>query len=151
MNSATTAHSVGREPNVVSSRRWWMLLAVSIALLIAIYVLAVLTIIGQDLENTALRGADQASSADSDEAWESLGNITIWSLSIATAAIGLIRVLRRKFILAGVGMGVIVGGQVITQAVKRFIFPRPELVEVTGDYTHNSSPSGHTAIAMTVL
>src|SRR5699024_8026601 len=29
--------------------------------------------------------------------------------------------------------------------------PRPELVEVTGDYTHNSFPSGHTTIAMTVL
>src|SRR5699024_2622920 len=31
------------------------------------------------------------------------------------------------------------------------ILPRPELVEVTGDYTHNSFPSGHTTIAMTVL
>src|SRR5690625_3551236 len=151
MNSATTAHSVGREPNVVSSRRWWMLLAVSIVLLIATYVLAVLTATGQGLENTALRGADQASPADSDEAWESLGNITIWSLGIATAIIGLIGLLRRKFILAVVGMGVIVGGQVITQALKRFILPRPELVEVTGDYTHNSFPSGHTTIAMTVL
>ena len=98
MNSATTAHSVGREPNVVSSKRWWMLLAVSIVLLIATYVLAVLTATGQDLENTALRGADQASSADSDEAWESLGNITIWSLGIATAAIGLIGLDRKSVV-----------------------------------------------------
>ena len=135
----------------ISARRWWILLAVSIVLLIATYVLAVLTATGQGLENTALRGADQASPADSDEAWESLGNITIWSLGIATAIIGLIGLLRRKFILAVVGMGVIVGGQVITQALKRFILPRPELVEVTGDYTHNSFPSGHTTIAMTVL
>lgn len=135
----------------ISARRWWILLVVSIVLLIATYVLAVLTATGQGLENTALRGADQASPADSDEAWESLGNITIWSLGIATAIIGLIGLLRRKFILAVVGMGVIVGGQVITQALKRFILPRPELVEVTGDYTHNSFPSGHTTIAMTVL
>lgn len=106
---------------------------------------------GQALENAALRGTDQASAADSDEAWEGLGDITVWTLGIATAVIGLIALLRRKVLLAFVAVGVIVGGQVITQALKRFILPRPELVEVTGDYAHNSFPGGHTTIAMTVL
>src|SRR5699024_9087777 len=64
---------------------------------------------------------------------------------------GIIGFLRCKVILAVVGVGVIVGGQLITQSLKRFILPRPELVEVTGDYAHNSFPSGHTTIAMTVL
>lgn len=135
----------------ISARRWWILLAVSIALLIAVYVLAVLTSSGQALENAALRGADQVSTSDSDEAWENLGDITVWTLAIATAAIGITGLVRRKVILAVVGVGVIVGGQIITQALKRYILPRPELVDVTGDYAHNSFPSGHTTIAITVL
>lgn len=135
----------------MSARRWWALLGFSIVLLAAVYAVAVLTPMGQALENAALRGADQASAADSDEAWEGLGDITVWTLGIATAVIGLIALLRRKVLLAFVAVGVIVGGQVITQALKRFILPRPELVEVTGDYAHNSFPSGHTTIAMTVL
>lgn len=106
---------------------------------------------GAGIGKCCAQGTDQASAADSDEAWEGLGDITVWTLGIATAVIGLIALLRRKVLLAFVAVGVIVGGQVITQALKRFILPRPELVEVTGDYAHNSFPSGHTTIAMTVL
>ncbi|HLR48447.1 MAG TPA: phosphatase PAP2 family protein [Corynebacterium sp.] len=145
----TRAHAAHQMP--ISERRWWILLGISAILLATVYALAVLTPTGQALENAALRGADQASAADSDEAWKGLGEITVWTLAIATAAIGIIGFLRRKVILAVVGVGVIVGGQLITQSLKRFILPRPELVEVTGDYAHNSFPSGHTTIAMTVL
>ena len=154
MNSVPRAHTNSVDSSHVvpiSGRSWWILLCISIVLLIATYAVAVLTPMGQALENTALRGADQASTADSDQAWEGLGEITIWTLGVATAAIGLIAVLRRKILLAFVAVGVIVGGQIITQSLKRFILPRPELVEITGDYAHNSFPSGHTTIAMTVL
>lgn len=57
----------------MSAPRWWALLGFSIVLLAAVYAVAVLTPMGQALENAALRGADQASAADSDErgkAWE---------------------------------------------------------------------------------
>jgi hypothetical protein len=46
---------------------------------------------------------------------------------------------------------VIVAGQLVVQVLKRFVLKRPALVEVTGDYAHNSLPSGHTTIALTVL
>ena len=106
---------------------------------------------GQALENAALRGTDQASAADSGEACEGLGDITVWALSIATAVIGPIALLLRKVLLAFVAVGVIAGGQVTPQAFKRSILLRPEIVEVTGDYAHSSFPSRDTAIAMTVL
>ncbi|MGP9759640.1 phosphatase PAP2 family protein [Corynebacterium sp. AOP12-C2-36] len=126
-------------------------MTVSLVLLVAVYWLAVLTTTGQELENAALRGADQAPAAESDGAWSALGDITIWTLAIATALVGMIGLLRRKVFLAVVAVSVIVGGQIVTQVLKRFVLPRPDLVEVSGHYAHNSFPSGHTTIAMTVL
>ncbi|OLT54298.1 phosphoesterase PA-phosphatase [Corynebacterium sp. CNJ-954] len=137
--------------NPVPGRRWWILLTVCLGLLVVVYALAVLTTTGQALENAALRGADQAPSAESDGAWSALDQITVWTLGIATALVGLIGFLRRKVVLAVVAVAVIVGGQLVTQVLKRFVLPRPDLVEVAGHYAHNSFPSGHTTIAMTVL
>ncbi|WP_336991099.1 phosphatase PAP2 family protein [Leucobacter sp. VD1] len=128
-----------------------MLLTCATVVLVITYVLAVQTAGGQSLENAALRGADQVSDPDSDQAWKSLGQITVWSLAVGTVLIGLIGVLRKKYLLAAVAVGTIVGGQVVTQSLKRFILPRPELVPVTGDFVQNSFPSGHTTIAMTAL
>ncbi|NYD67195.1 phosphatase PAP2 family protein [Agromyces atrinae] len=134
------------------ARRRWIVLAVAALLaLAAIYVAAVLTPLGQQLENAALRGADQQAAETFREASERLGLITVWSLAAATLAVGAIGLLRRKPLLAAVAVGVIVVGQIVTQTLKRFVLPRPELVEVVGDYTGNSFPSGHTTIAMTVL
>lgn len=88
------------------------MLGFSIVLFAAVYAVAVLTPMGQALENAALRGTDQASAADSGEACEGLGDITVWALSIATAVIGPIALLLRKVLLAFVAVGVIAGGQV---------------------------------------
>lgn len=116
-----------------------------------VYVLAVLTKAGQTIENAALRGADQDDVSGTDAAWQSLGQITIYSLAAAVVAVALVGVLRKRWDLTIAAVGVIVAGQVVVQALKRFVLPRPALVEVTGDYAHNSLPSGHTTIAMTVL
>ncbi len=135
----------------LTSTRWWVMLAVAVCLLSATYVLAVLTPLGQAFENAALAGADQVSAAELTEADSSLDAITIWSLGVATLVVAAIGLLRKQFLLTGLAVGVIVMGQVITQSLKRFILPRPELVEVTGNFTGNSFPSGHTTIAMTVM
>ena len=116
-----------------------------------VYTIAVLTPQGQAIENAALRGADQVSNRDFDEASAALDQITIWSLAVATLAVGLIGLLRRRPKLGVIAVGVIFVGQMLTQSLKRFILPRPELVAVSGDFTGNSFPSGHTTIAMTVL
>ncbi|GAA1296682.1 hypothetical protein GCM10009634_52070 [Saccharothrix xinjiangensis] len=116
-----------------------------------VYVLTVWTTTGQELENAALRGADQVDAAQAGEAWRALDEITAYSLAVAVALVALVGALRRRWDLAVAAVGVIVLGQVVVQGLKRFVLVRPPLVEVVGDYAHNSLPSGHTAIAMTVL
>ncbi|MFD4638914.1 phosphatase PAP2 family protein [Lentzea sp. NPDC058436] len=132
-------------------RRWPVVAAAGFVFAAVVYVLAVLTRAGQTIENAALRGADQDNVSETDAAWQALGQITVYSLAAAVVAVALVGVLRKRWDLTIAAVGVIVAGQVVVQALKRFILPRPALVEVTGDYAHNSLPSGHTTIAMTVL
>lgn len=133
------------------SRRWPVIAAAASGVAVLVYVLAVWTATGQALENAALRGADQVDAAESGRAWQALDEITVYSLAAVVVVIALVGVLRRRWDLAVTAVGVVVVGQVLVQGLKRFVLVRPPLVEVTGDYTHNSLPSGHTAIAMTVL
>lgn len=132
-------------------RRWTVLIAASVVVFIAVYLIAVWTVAGQTVENAALRGADRANSTAGLEADTALGHITVVSLLIGTVVICAIGLVRRQPVLAFAAGAIIVGGQIVTQSLKRFVLPRPELVEVTAAYSHNSLPSGHTTIAMTVL
>ncbi|MBO3664816.1 phosphatase PAP2 family protein [Microbacterium stercoris] len=134
-----------------TSRRWVIAMALSAVVLAATYLLAVWTERGQAIENAALRGADQVRADELAQASETLAQITIWSLGIAVVLVAVVALLRRRLDLAVAAVGIIVLGQVITQSLKRFVLPRPQLVEVVGEYTQNSFPSGHTTIAMTVL
>lgn len=131
--------------------RWILGSVLAVIILVASYVYSVLTVIGQAHENAALRGADQVGAGEAGTASSALSAITLGSLAVAIVLVALIGLVRRQFDLVVAGVGVIVGGQVITQSLKRFILPRPELVDVVGHYSHNSFPSGHTTIAMTVL
>ncbi|MFC6093006.1 phosphatase PAP2 family protein [Saccharothrix lopnurensis] len=135
----------------IRPRRWAVIAVAASGVAALVYVLAVWTVEGQELENAALRGADQADAAQAGEAWRALDEITVYSLVAAVVLIALVGVLRRRWDLAVAAVGVVVLGQVVVQGLKRFVLVRPPLVEVAGDYTHNSLPSGHTAIAMTVL
>lgn len=146
-----TATGPTEPPTDVSTRRWIWGAATAALVLAATYALAVLTPGGQALENAALRGADQVREAVLTEASVALGHITVATLALATALVGVIGVARRRWDLAIAGVSVIILGQLITQSLKRFVPPRPELVTVTGDSTNNSFPSGHTTIAMTML
>ncbi|MGM1063300.1 phosphatase PAP2 family protein [Saccharothrix sp. Mg75] len=136
---------------LATSRRWQVVAVAAFAVAALVYVLAVWTTAGQELENAALRGADQVDEAQAGQAWGALDEITVYSLAAATLAIALVGALRRRWDLVVASVGVIVLGQVVVQVLKRFVLVRPPLVEVTGDYAHNSLPSGHTTIAMTVL
>ena len=113
---------------------------------------AVLTPVGQALENAALRGADQISANEAADANKNLNEITVYSLAVAVAAVAVIGLLRRRWELMVASVGVIVAGQVVTQGLKRYVLPRPPLVQLANShYAGNSLPSGHTTIAMTVL
>ncbi|GLY37733.1 hypothetical protein Amsp01_037570 [Amycolatopsis sp. NBRC 101858] len=136
---------------MVPARRWLVVAAVCAVVAVAVYLLAVWTVPGQALENAALRGADEAAARDQAVADETLGRITVYSLAVAVVLVGVIGLLRRRADLAFAAVGVIVAGQLVTQVLKRYVLPRPSLVPLTGHYADNSLPSGHTAIAMTVL
>ena len=141
----------GRALRPLTARRWAVASIASVFVLVSAYVLAVLTPAGQALENAALRGADQVREDEVAQASQALGSITVVSLAMAVILVAGVGLLRRRVDLAVAGVAVITLGQIITQGLKRFVLPRPGLVEVTGDYTTNSFPSGHTTIAMTVL
>ncbi|MEV0361032.1 phosphatase PAP2 family protein [Nocardia sp. NPDC050697] len=132
-------------------RRWRWLAAGAGVVAVAVYAGAVLTAAGQRLENAALRGADQIDEQTLGAANTALAHITVGSLVAAVVLVGVIGWVRGMPAVAAAAVGIIVGGQVVTQTLKRFVLPRPELVPVSGDYAHNSLPSGHTTIAMTVL
>jgi hypothetical protein len=117
---------------LVPARRWLLVAAGCAVVVVAVYFLAVWTVPGQALENAALRGADEAAARDQAAADETLGRITVYSLAAAVVLVGVVGLLRRRADLA-------------------LVLPRPSLVPLTGHYADNSLPSGHTAIAMTVL
>lgn len=136
---------------VDASSRWIITGALALIALIGVYLLAVCTRTGQALENAALRGADHVDPETLDTARHDLGEITTYTLAGAILLVGAVGLLRRRVDLAVAGMGLIIVGLGITEVLKRFLLPRPELLETTGHYAHNSFPSGHTTIAMTVL
>lgn len=147
VGDAPAAHPSTRDP----AARWRALVAVGLVVLVASYAGLVLTRTGQALENAALRGADQLDARSVAEADEGLHAITLVSLGVACALVALVGLLRRSWPLAVAAVGTVVAGQVVTQSLKRFVLPRPELVEASPGYTGNSFPSGHTTIALTVL
>lgn len=106
---------------------------------------------GQAMENAALRGADQVDTSRADEASKALNTITVASLLAACGIVGAVGLLRRSVAIALAAVGTIVMGQVLTQSLKRVILPRPGLVDVSPAFAGNSFPSGHTAIALSVL
>jgi len=135
----------------IPARRWLRVAVVSALAAAAVYVFAVWTHVGQALENAALRGADQLSASEVADANQNLNEITVSSLAVSVVVVALIGLLRRRWALTFAAVGVIVAGQVVTQGLKRYVLPRPPLVQVSGHYAANSLPSGHTTIAMTVL
>lgn len=133
------------------SQRWWWMLVIAALILAVIYVLAVLTPTGQHLENAALAGRQQTTTEMSREATQALGNITLTSLAVAGITIVGIGLVRRQFALTVAAVGVILGGQALTQLLKRFVLGRPDLSGALPGIRHNSFPSGHTTVAMTLM
>lgn len=141
----------GAAPDARRIRLWQIMGSGALLVLVAAYLFFVLTPQGQALENAALRGADQAQATDQMQARATLSRITTYSLAAAVGVVGLIGLLRRRLDLAVAGVGTVVMALVITQVLKRFVLPRPHLVEASPAFLTNSFPSGHTTIALSVL
>ena len=127
---------------------------VAVLVMVAAYAGFVLTATGQRFENAALAGAAQAEQLDPSgkaNALASLARISVYSLAVAVAVVFLIGLLRRRLNLAIAGVAVVVVALGITQVLKRYLLPRPALIGHDPRIAHNSFPSGHTTIAMSVL
>jgi membrane-associated phospholipid phosphatase len=137
---------------LASARRRWLILAVfGLAMLVFSYVLFVQTVAGQALENAALRGADELQVAARQAAYAELSRISVQSLVVAVSLLALIGLYRRRLDLIAAGIGTVFVSLGIAQVLKRFMLPRPHLVDAAAKYLDNSFPSGHTTIAMSVV
>lgn len=142
---------VGDERLRRARRQWAAVLIVAVLFFAAVYLLAVQTTLGQRVEDTALLGADQVDPELHRVALRAFHTITLSSQIVATVLVALIGLLRRQVWLAVAGVGVILGGQAVTQVVKFHVLSRPDLTAVDGQFAENTLPSGHTTAAMCLL
>jgi membrane-associated phospholipid phosphatase len=124
---------------------------VAVLVLVATYLGLVLTSGGQRFENAALAGAEQDDPMAKADALTSLARISVYSLAVAVALVLVIGLLRRRVDLAVAGVGVVAVALGVTEVLKRYLLVRPELIPHDPRIAHNSFPSGHTTIAMSVL
>lgn len=134
------------------ARAWWIfLMLAALVAFVAIYWWAVLTPTGQQMENAALEGAKLAAPAEVQDARDSLDVISKTSLIIATLIVATIGFIHGGFQLGATGVAIVALGVGSAEVLKRFVLPRPDLIDAPSSIAHNSYPSGHTAIAMTLL
>jgi PAP2 superfamily. len=135
----------------VDKSAWIFLAVISILLFAAVYFLAVLTVPGQRFENAALDGQRLQNALTLQDADETLAAISRISLILSIVVIFTIGLMRRNIRLAIAGAGTIIVSTGITEVLKLFVLPRPDLVGAPADILNNSFPSGHTTIAMSIL
>lgn len=134
------------------ARTRWLILGLGALLaLIGVYIAAVWTPQGQTFEDAALHGARLLPAVDMESASDKLRVISVSSLGVATVVVAIVGFVRGGFKLAVAGAGTIVCSVLTTELLKKVILPRPILVPTADDIAHNSFPSGHTTIAMSIL
>ncbi len=117
----------------------------------AVYWLAEQTVTGQTIEDAAKLGARQADPEHRLMGRDYMAVVTVYSVAVATLVVAVIGLLRRQPFLAAAGVSIIVVGQAITQILKHFVLPRPDLGLLPSNPIENTLPSGHTTVAMTLL
>lgn len=127
-----------------------MLAAAVISLLLAgvLYLLAVQNRAGQTIDETAFEGRETEPASLRRDANDLLHTITTTTLPMVGGVVVLIALARGRPRLAIAGGGVIAGAVFTSETLKRLL-PRPELIEIA-NAGHNSFPSGHATIAMSI-
>jgi membrane-associated phospholipid phosphatase len=109
-----------------------------------VYAAAVLTPVGQRLEDAALGGVRETDLFGSDTALNVISIPVILLLVVVIAAVGL----ARRRLGVGLGAGFVVLASAGTSTLLKRIAARPE---IAGSTTPNSFPSGHATIALAAL
>ncbi|NUT37051.1 MAG: phosphatase PAP2 family protein [Hamadaea sp.] len=133
------------------ARRSILAVAVGVPLLVLAYVVALRTAWGQRLEDAVLTAAAGVAGTwpQRSASWL-LGTISVGTLVAAIAGVVVIGVLRRRPLAGALAAAVIVTATVTTQVLQVLIL-RPILLESGYRRDDQSFPSGHTAVAMSVL
>jgi membrane-associated phospholipid phosphatase len=118
----------------------------SVVLLVAGYVIAVHTRLGQRIDTASLEGRT-LDLAVQRAVGHALDTVSVTSLAIATAALMVVALLRRRPRLA-VGVAVLVVGANLTTQVLKEVLERPQLLDGAPSLT--SFPSGHATVAMSL-
>jgi membrane-associated phospholipid phosphatase len=121
-----------------------VLASVGFVIVPLVYAVAVLTPVGQRIEDAALGGVRGSDLFGSDTALNVISTPVILLLVIVIVAVGLAR--RRLWV--GVGAAVVVLASAVTSTLLKRIAVRPE---IAGSTTPNSFPSGHATIALAAL
>lgn len=121
--------------------------AVSLAALVALYLVAVQTGIGQRIDNAPLGSLNpELNPVVFDTTEDLLHTIDVSSLAILGAGIALLALLRGRLAAAASALALVVGANVTTQILKASL-ERPELTAPTPE---GSFPSGHATVAMSL-
>lgn len=129
--------------------RFLAVLAVSLTLFVATYLVFVGTAPGQRIENVALLGAELRSDAEVEAALGRLSIVTVAIFALAVVVVLAVGFLRRREPLAVAAAAAMIGSVVLAQILKA-ILPRPELVEGPAWLLRNSFPSGSAAVAASI-
>ncbi|ARC58010.1 hypothetical protein AS850_13075 [Frondihabitans sp. 762G35] len=121
--------------------RWVLAGVASIVALGGVYLLAVLTKPGQEIEDSILRSVDGGTLLKSGRA---LDAISMPAILVVVAVVVVIAFIRRRP-GAAVQAGALIVGAIATTQVIKAVAPRPELTTLT---LSNSFPSGHVTIAI---
>jgi membrane-associated phospholipid phosphatase len=133
-------------------KRMLALAGLCAVLAILVYLLAVNTVAGQLAGDSAIAGG-----VARDSRWlrgaATLLNITsLTTLAVATLVIVVIGSIRGGLQLALAAGGAIFGANLATQVLKRGVLIRPALLDAPDPFgSHNSFPSGHATIALSLV
>ncbi|MBF4606244.1 phosphatase PAP2 family protein [Curtobacterium sp. VKM Ac-1393] len=133
-----------RGPSVSRRLRWGVLAALGFVIVPSVYAAAVLTPVGQRMEDAALGGVRESDLFSSDTALNVISVPVILLLVVVIVAVAF----ARRRLSVGLGAGAVVLASAATSTLLKRIAERPEIAEST---TPNSFPSGHATIALAAL
>jgi len=124
--------------------RWGVLAALGFVIVPSVYAAAVLTPVGQRMEDAALGGVRESDLFSSDTALNVISVPVILLLVVVIVAVAF----ARRRLSVGLGAGAVVLASAATSTLVKRIAERPEIAQST---TPNSFPSGHATIALAAL
>lgn len=141
----------GVRGQAAAARRALIIGVIAIGLLGAVYLVGLWTRAGQQFEDSVLAGAELGVGGPGEQrATHLLGVISVYSLAIAMVVVLVIGRVRRRGARGYAGVGVVVAS-VITVEILKWLVHRPILLESGQRREDQSFPSGHVAVAMSVM